>query len=96
MNSRVADPASKGEDLRSLTWIDQFRKMGLKPGNTDRRTVQKVPLSSASRPRPPAGVQKGRGTAPATEKTMSLRGRNTSHQALRSTTRKWSLLVTAS
>src|SRR5258708_5155943 len=37
-------PGSKGEEL-SVTYIsDQFRKVGLKPGNTDGTYFQKVPL----------------------------------------------------
>src|SRR6266852_1057102 len=37
-------PGSKGEEL-SVTYIaDQFKKVGLKPGNTDATYFQKVPL----------------------------------------------------
>src|SRR5712672_697188 len=37
-------PGSKGEEL-SVTYIaDQFKKVGLKPGNTDGTYFQKVPL----------------------------------------------------
>jgi hypothetical protein len=37
-------PGSKGEELTVAYLIDQFQKMGLKPGNTDGTFVQKVPL----------------------------------------------------
>ena len=37
-------PGTKGEDL-SIAYIeDQFKKTGLKPGNTDGTYIQKVPL----------------------------------------------------
>jgi Zn-dependent M28 family amino/carboxypeptidase len=37
-------PGTKGEDLTVSYLVDQFTKMGLKPGNTDGTFVQKVPL----------------------------------------------------
>src|SRR5438874_1623093 len=37
-------PGSKGERLTVAYLIDQFKKIGLKPGNTDGTYVQKVPL----------------------------------------------------
>jgi hypothetical protein len=37
-------PGTKGEDLTVAYISDQFRKVGLKPGNTDGTYVQKVPL----------------------------------------------------
>src|SRR6266850_2228366 len=37
-------PASKGEELTVNYITDQFRKLGLKPGNPDGTYVQKVPL----------------------------------------------------
>jgi len=37
-------PGTKGEDLTVRYLEDQFRKAGLKPGNTDGTFVQKVPL----------------------------------------------------
>src|ERR671931_2863255 len=37
-------PGTKGEELTVKYLEDQFRKMGLKPGNTDGTYVQKVPL----------------------------------------------------
>jgi len=37
-------PGTKGEDLSVKYLDDQFRKIGLKPGNTDGTYVQKVPL----------------------------------------------------
>jgi Zn-dependent M28 family amino/carboxypeptidase len=38
------EPGSKGEELTVAYLIDQFKKIGLKPGNTDGTYVQKVPL----------------------------------------------------
>src|SRR6476661_5604268 len=37
-------PGTKGEELTVAYLIDQFKKMGLKPGNTDGTYVQNVPL----------------------------------------------------
>src|SRR6476661_6082470 len=37
-------PGSKGEELTVNYLIDQFKKIGLKPGNPDGTYVQKVPL----------------------------------------------------
>src|SRR5712691_2826323 len=37
-------PGTKGEELTVRYLIDQFKKIGLKPGNTDGTYVQKVPL----------------------------------------------------
>ena len=37
-------PGSKGEDLTIAYLEDQFKKLGLKPGNTDGTYIQKVPL----------------------------------------------------
>ena len=37
-------PGTKGEELTVAYLIDQFKKAGLKPGNTDGSWVQKVPL----------------------------------------------------
>src|SRR5215470_1146308 len=37
-------PGTKGEELSVAYLIDQFKKIGLKPGNTDGTYVQKVPL----------------------------------------------------
>lgn len=37
-------PGTKGEDLTVAFLEDQFKKMGLKPGNTDGTYIQKVPL----------------------------------------------------
>ncbi len=41
---RAADPGTKGEDLTVAYLIDQFKKIGVKPGNTDGTYVQKVPM----------------------------------------------------
>ena len=37
-------PGTKGEELTVTYLVDQFKKIGLKPGNTDGTYVQKVPL----------------------------------------------------
>jgi Zn-dependent M28 family amino/carboxypeptidase len=37
-------PGSKGEELSVAYLVDQFKKIGLKPGNTDGTYIQKVPL----------------------------------------------------
>jgi Zn-dependent M28 family amino/carboxypeptidase len=37
-------PGTKGEDLTVNYLVDQFTKIGLKPGNTDGTYIQKVPL----------------------------------------------------
>src|SRR5215472_500071 len=37
-------PGTKGEELTVAYLIDQFKKMGLKPGNTDGTFIQRVPL----------------------------------------------------
>ncbi|MGE3959565.1 MAG: M28 family metallopeptidase [Vicinamibacterales bacterium] len=37
-------PGTRGEDLTVAYLVDQFRRMGLKPGNTDGTYIQKVPL----------------------------------------------------
>src|SRR5919198_3343107 len=37
-------PGTKGEDLTVRYLVDQFKKMGLEPGNSNGTYVQKVPL----------------------------------------------------
>jgi len=37
-------PGTKGEELTVAYLVDQFKKIGLKPGNTDGSYIQKVPL----------------------------------------------------
>src|SRR5215831_3168838 len=37
-------PGTKGEELTVSYLVDQFKKIGLKPGNTDGTYIQKVPL----------------------------------------------------
>src|SRR5688572_22019101 len=37
-------PGTKGEEATVTYLVDQFKKIGLKPGNTDGTYVQKVPL----------------------------------------------------
>ena len=52
-------PGTKGEEL-SVTYIaDQFQKVGLKPGNTDRTFFQAVPLVGITPEPAPLTVKKG-------------------------------------
>jgi Zn-dependent M28 family amino/carboxypeptidase len=52
-------PGTKGEDL-SVTYIgEQFRKIGLRPGNPDGTYVQKVPLVGITADGAPLTLQKG-------------------------------------
>src|SRR3954469_3830994 len=37
-------PGTKGEELTVRYLVDEFKKIGLKPGNTDGTYMQKVPL----------------------------------------------------
>src|ERR1700741_1692235 len=37
-------PGTKGEELKVRYLVDQFKMLGLKPGNADGTYVQKVPL----------------------------------------------------
>jgi hypothetical protein len=37
-------PGTNGEELTVPYWEDQFKKLGLKPGNTDGTYIQKVPM----------------------------------------------------
>jgi len=52
-------PGTKGEDLSVKYLDDQFRKIGLKPGNTDGTYVQKVPLVGITPTPAPLVVSKG-------------------------------------
>jgi len=52
-------PGTKGEELTAGYLVDEFRKMGLKPGNTDGTFVQKVPLVGITPA--PANLVFGRG-----------------------------------
>jgi len=51
MNSKAAPPGSKGEDLSVKYITDQFKQIGLKPGNPDGTYTQKFlsPGSKANR-----------------------------------------------
>jgi Zn-dependent M28 family amino/carboxypeptidase len=53
------EPGSKGEDLTVAYLIDQFKKAGLKPGNTDGTYVQKVPLVGITPTPAPLVVSRG-------------------------------------
>ncbi len=52
-------PGTKGEELTVNYLVDQFRRMGLKPGNTDGTFVQKVPLVGITPEPAPLIVRKG-------------------------------------
>src|SRR5260221_11703911 len=68
-------PGTKGEELSVAYLIDEFKKVGLKPGNTDGTYVQKVPLVGITPTPAPLVFKKGSAAsgvgAPA--KTMSLK-----------------------
>ena len=53
-------PGSKGEELTVAYLIDQFKKIGLKPGNTDGTYVQKVPLVGITPAPAPLVFNKGK------------------------------------
>src|SRR2546421_5579997 len=53
-------PGSKGEELSVAYLIDQFKAIGLKPGNPDGTYVQKVPLVGITPTPAPLVVTKGR------------------------------------
>ena len=52
-------PGSKGEELTVTYLVDQFKKIGLKPGNTDGTYVQKVPLVGITPTPAPLVLRKG-------------------------------------
>src|SRR3954447_7301258 len=52
-------PGTKGEDLTVAYLVDQFKKLGLKPGNTDGTYVQKVPLVGITPAAAPLILRKG-------------------------------------
>ena len=52
-------PGSKGEELTVAYLTDQFRKIGLKPGNADGTYVQKVPLVGITPTPAPMDISKG-------------------------------------
>jgi Zn-dependent M28 family amino/carboxypeptidase len=53
-------PGTKGEQLTVAYLVDQFKKAGLKPGNTDGTYIQKVPLVGINPTPAPLVVKKGR------------------------------------
>jgi Zn-dependent M28 family amino/carboxypeptidase len=52
-------PGSKGEERTVAYLIDEFKKVGLKPGNTDGTYVQKVPLVGITAAPAPLVIKKG-------------------------------------
>ena len=52
-------PGTKGEELTVRYLVDQFKMLGLKPGNTDGTYVQKVPLVGITPTPAPLVLQKG-------------------------------------
>ncbi|MBI3401594.1 MAG: M28 family peptidase [Acidobacteria bacterium] len=55
-------PGTKGEELSVSYLIDEFKKVGLKPGNTDGTYVQKVPLVGITPAPAPLVFKKGGAT----------------------------------
>src|SRR4051812_47843011 len=53
-------PGSRGEELTVNYLIQQFKKIGLKPGNTDGTYVQKVPLVGITPSPAPLVIAKGK------------------------------------
>src|SRR5213595_2340559 len=51
-------PGTKGEELTVNYLVDQFKQIGLKPGNTDGTYVQKVPLVGITAEGAPLVVKK--------------------------------------
>ena len=59
-------PGTKGEELTVNYLVEQFKKIGLKPGNTDGTYVQKVPLVGITADGAPLDrPERGRSRAPA-------------------------------
>src|ERR1041384_3320285 len=52
-------PGTKGEELTVNYLVDQFKKIGVKPGNTDGTYVQKVPLVGITPAPAPLVFEKG-------------------------------------
>jgi Zn-dependent M28 family amino/carboxypeptidase len=68
-------PGTKGEELSVNYLIDEFKKVGLKPGNTDGTYIQKVPLVGITPTPAPLVFKKGSATSGvgAPDKTTSLK-----------------------
>src|SRR5438876_8323181 len=52
-------PGTKGEELTVRYLVDQFKMLGLKPGNTDGTYIQRVPLVGITPTPAPLVLQKG-------------------------------------
>jgi Zn-dependent M28 family amino/carboxypeptidase len=59
-------PGTAGEEKTVAYLVDQFTKLGLKPGNPDGTFVQKVPLVGITATPAPMTIAGGAGAAPAT------------------------------
>jgi Zn-dependent M28 family amino/carboxypeptidase len=59
-------PGTAGEEKTVAYLVEQFRKLGLKPGNPDGTFVQKVPLVGITPAAAPLTITGGAGAAPAT------------------------------
>ena len=91
-------PGTAGED-RTVDYLEsEFKKLGLKPGNTDGTYIQKVPLVGiTAAPTTPADLQQGRRRSRSSSgATRWSRGPSTSPIPPRSTTRTSSSPATAS
>ena len=68
-------PGTKGEELSVNYLIDEFKKVGLKPGNTDGTYVQKVPLVGITPAPAPLVFKKGSasGVGAPDKTTMTLK-----------------------
>ena len=78
-------PGTKGEELTVTYLVDQFKKVGLKPGNTDGTYFQKVPLVGITPTPAPLVFQQGRPGADAEverrrRRVDQARGRSASHR----------------
>ena len=71
-------PGTAGEERTVAFLVDQFKKVGLKPGNTDGTYIQKVPLVGITPAPAPLVVHEGRRRRRRSSgKTTSWRGRST-------------------
>ncbi len=86
-------PGTKGEELTVDYLVDQFKKIGLKPGNTDGTYIQKVPLVGITPTPAPLVFAKGTRTAHAQmerrcRRVDEARGRCREHRQVRAGLRR--------